>query len=115
MGSNPLHAKQWITLSGLGTPEFAKALLGIVNIRQRFEETSVARHIQGIQTRRERGHPVITLGNRFFADSDEDASDAIPIDDIIDPLNILRSSAPGAIHTSDNNVQYFERHVDAKG
>ena len=58
---------------------------------------------------------MLFFGNRYFADDgDYRAHDAISMEDV-DPLKILREAVPEGIHTTDNQVLYFERGKTEEG
>ena len=62
------------------------------------------------EPRKERGHPVLTVGTRYLTPRGNDPTpQVVPMEDNVDPLNILQSLVPAAVHTAENQVLYFER------
>ena len=63
------------------------------------------------EPRKDRGHPILTVGNRYLSpvDGEEGKQQVIPMENTIDPLCILRDAVPSGVHTTENQVLYFER------
>ncbi|KAH9953324.1 hypothetical protein BGW80DRAFT_1468665 [Lactifluus volemus] len=115
--------RQGITLVGLGTPTFTKALEAIDHIHSQFD-----RHLQEgtleTQTATIRGDGVsdeFSIWNRYLTPSREaKGMQAIPFLPGVDPTGILRDMAQENcnytyVHTEDNQVHYFAALRDAQG
>lgn len=85
--------------------------MGVLNIQDRFRKAGGGRNMSTYQLRRDRGHPVLMFANRYLTLDEETAS--VPAD--IDPMGILRNCVSNGAHTSDNEVQYYERHEHKDG
>ena len=67
------------------------------------------------ELRKERGHAVLTAGSRYLSlRSDQGTQEVITMNEAIDPLGILQKAVPAAVHTTDNQVLYFERLAKSK-
>ena len=109
LGKNPRFARQTVVLSGLGLPEFQRCFDAILEIGAVIEDHLPSGNLRRQTPRLERGYPVLQLGNRYFADpADTGSADAVPME-VVDPLKILRNAVPDGVHTTDNEVLYFER------
>jgi hypothetical protein len=115
--------RQGITLVGLGTPTFTKALEAIDHIHSQFD-----RHLQEgtleTQTATIRGDGVsdeFSIWNRYLTPSREaKGTQAIPFLPGVDPTGILRDMAQENcnytyVHTEGNQVHYFAALRDAQG
>ena len=62
------------------------------------------------EPRKDRGHPVLTLGNRYVSTGNDKDHQQVSIEmEAIDPFRILQGAVPSAIHSKENQVLYFER------
>ncbi|KAH9970052.1 hypothetical protein BGW80DRAFT_1173423, partial [Lactifluus volemus] len=115
--------RQGVTLVGLGTPTFTRALEAIENIYSHFDrhlqEGTLDKHSTTV-----RGDGVsdeLSMWNRYFTPLREaKGTQAIPFLPGVDPSGILYNMAHEDnnyryIHSEDNQVQYFTSHRDDKG
>ena len=111
LGNVPLNARQSITISGLGSDVFAQALLGMMNIHQHFAQRCPEGQMESWEPRKDRGHPILTLGNRYLSTTrDNENKQPVSVEmDAIDPFHILQGAVPSTVHTKENQVLYFER------
>lgn len=116
LGPNPATAQQVTVISGLGTLEFGKAVMAIINIHSQFCEHSKGSAFQAHLLRKDRGYPVLKFCNRYLTLEDEaDQEDNGPLPADIDPLDILHKSVPNGRYTAENEVQYYERQEQKDG
>ena len=105
-----MNARQSVTISGLGSDVFATALLGLMNVHQHFAQRCLEGQMEGWEPRKDRGYPVLTLGNRYLSltGGDQKGQETLAERTLIDPLGILQDAVPSAVHTKENQVLYFE-------
>ena len=109
MGQKPLASTQSVCISGLGSRNFDSFLTGLGRAHEIFKDHLPPSALAALTTRQERGFPSLFFSNRYFTHAqDMKVQDVVPISPDIDPLGIL-AWVEGAIYTSDNEVQYFER------
>ena len=67
--------------------------------------------MEGWEPRKDRGHPVLTVGNRYLSNADNKGvqQSVLPLGQAIDPLHILQDAVPSGVHTAENQVLYFQR------
>lgn len=110
LGSNPLRATQSVTLTGLGLPYFDEAVLAALKVHGLFEDTCGQQLIWPWEPRREREHNTLTISNRYYSSASEQTNQQIvPFTSSVDPLQVLQTAVASAIHTTDNQVLYYER------
>ena len=82
-----------------------------MKIDQHFAQRCVEGQMDTWEPRKDRGHPVLTVGNRYLSLTKDEGTkqQLVPMKDVIDPLGILQDAAPSAVHTTENQVLYFER------
>lgn len=117
LGPNVGTAKQTVTISGLGSSAFNRAVLATELISNRFREQCIRQQMNVPDIRREHGFPVLTYGNRYLTTTNADGNDQLyTITDEIDPLYILRNAMKSdGVYTADNVVSYYERVVGKEG
>lgn len=105
--SKPTYAQQAVTLSGLGCSGFATFIEAVNSIQKVFERFSGGKTLTG--------HvgpsigALLSFSNRYFTQPEEtDVLMPVPFSKYTDPFGILQSVSDG-VHTSDNEVQYFEQ------
>lgn len=115
LGKTFSQARQTVTLSGLGTEGFNQAVLALLKIHQFFRDNCAEGQVGNWVTHKDRGHPILTFGNRYLTTvtQDQPSQKVLSLDDV-DPLKILRNAVPDAVHTTENQVLYFERVTKAK-
>ena len=108
LAANARTSEQSITITGLGNVEFDRAIIGIQQLRIVMENQVSAMKLW--EPRREQGHYVLTFSNRYFNKESEAANEEVKaLSTDVDPLGLLAKAVPDGIHTSDNEVLYFER------
>ena len=111
-----IDLKQSITLSGVGIAQFESAVKGLLVIYQMFE-AEVARtgnKLRPWQTRRDSDDLVLHFANRILTSrKDAGEEEAVDLESVIDPLNILRPLLRGEVHLQDNVVEYWEQRLQA--
>ena len=117
LGDPPINARQSVTLSGLGAENFAQALQGMMRIQQYFGEHCSEGQMESWEPRKDRGHPVLTIGNRYLStlDGKDTKQQTVTLEDAIDPFHILREATPSGVHTTENQVLYFQRTTKGTG
>ena len=108
-----ISLKQEVTISGLGVEGFEAAARGVLVIYQGFQARVSA--LNG-QLREWSPTPsdtdlTLTFGNRYLTRNKEIGNDeVVDISHVVDPFNVLRPLLRLESHTSDNVVEYWERH-----
>ena len=109
------HARQRIKLSGLGLPAFDKATQALLAIHTYFASHIPTSTLTDFQPLVYHGDIAIECSNRYFTLKEEiRVGEELPLTDIIDPCNILRSGQVDGHYTSDNEVLYFQRREQEK-
>ena len=109
-----VHSYQDITITGLGCKGFDAYLQALSSIKDHFQQSIPGITINTRGGQNEEADPALYFSNRFFThiSQTKDANlVAFPL--AVDPFGILRAIT-GGIHTTDNEVHYFER-VDKDG
>lgn len=114
LGSTPCFAQQSVTITGLGSEDFGKAVMAVMAIHNRFGEGRNERALQAQHLHRDRGYPVLTFSNRYLTLVDHNSCGDTMLPHTLDPQHILRAAVPNGRHMSENEVQYYERHRDHK-
>ena len=113
-----IDLKQSITLSGVGIAQFESAVKGLLVIYQMFE-AEVARtgnKLRPWQTRRDSDDLVLHFANRILTSrKDAGEEEAVDLESVIDPLNVLRPLLRGEVHLQDNVVEYWEQRLQGDG
>jgi hypothetical protein len=103
--------RQSIQLTGLDTPTFSLAIENIFKIHSLFERSLPDHTLQAWQPTQIKDNVAsIDMSNRYFTDRREAAhTAAIPISYAMDPQGILAMlMGQDFIHSSENEVQYYE-------
>ncbi|TFK80211.1 hypothetical protein K466DRAFT_444669, partial [Polyporus arcularius HHB13444] len=109
---NLLSLKQSVTLTGLGSEMFEKAVRGLSTLYQHAKGKVQQR---GCQLRtwmpgEAEGDLTLTFSSRYLTPGNQAADDIHPdMAEVIDPLNILRPLLLTEVHTLDNAVFYWQR------
>ncbi|TFK66984.1 hypothetical protein BDN72DRAFT_899338 [Pluteus cervinus] len=110
--------QQSITLTGLSTIPFEHAMDKAVNVHDKFRRCFPEEKLQAWSSMpcTVSSGRTISLSNRYFTlRSEAPSSLSIPFPEEVDPLRLLsKLVTPLMIHTSDNEVAYFERFVNAE-
>lgn len=109
---NLLSLKQSVTLTGLGSETFEKAVRGLSTLYQHAKGKVQQR---GCQLRNwtpgeAEGDLTLTFSSRYLTPGNQATDDIRPdMAEVIDPLNILRPLLLTEVHTLDNAVFYWQR------
>ena len=117
MTRKDLQARQYVRISGLGTPQFNQAIQGLKQLRGVMEVRTGQGTLSQVRVSTERGFNVLEFGSRFFSSQREATShNAVELGQIIDPMGVLRrlGEQHGGVHLPDNTVEYYERTVTRK-
>ena len=113
-----IDLKQSVTLTGLGSESFDKAVRGLCMLYQNVKGQVMQR---GCQLREwapgeDGGNLTLTFSNRYLTAAKDVADDDVRQDlgEVVDPFNILRPLLRTEVHTSDNCVEYWERQRGAQ-
>ncbi len=110
LASVPDRSQQTVTLSGVGSPQFARAILGLRQIYAVFDDHCSANELLAWTPRVTQGHFTLTMSNRYFTASKGTAKqEVLNFPSALDPLNILRDAVPSGIYSRDNEVLYYDR------
>ena len=94
----------------MGIAQFESAVKGLLVIYQMFE-AEVARtgnKLRPWQTRRDSDDLVLHFANRILTSrKDAGEEEAVDLESVIDPLNVLRPLLRGEVHLQDNVVEYW--------
>ena len=97
-----MQSRQSLTLSGLGTEGFNQAILALLKIHQFFQDNCAEGQIDTWSTRVDRGHPILTAGNRYLtAHTDDQVTHKVVSMKDIDPLEILQKAVPDEVNFLD--------------
>ncbi|KAK7676834.1 hypothetical protein QCA50_006321 [Cerrena zonata] len=112
-----IQSSQSITLSGLGSEEFDRFHTAIQHICNHFDKGCDHGRILGIQSVSHRAHDMITFTNPYFSRTEDTRQvDTVPFSSHVDPEGILEDFLDDiyleGTHTTDNEVEYFERYHD---
>ncbi|KAK7678420.1 hypothetical protein QCA50_009481 [Cerrena zonata] len=112
--SQPLLGFQDITITGLGCHQFDTFVQAVDVVRTMFDRSSSGRGVSQRQKISSDIGSTLRFSNRYFTQLDEAGNSVtIPFSEDVDPLGILKE-IKGGLHTSENEVAYFER-VDVNG
>jgi hypothetical protein len=106
------YLKQGLTLTGLGTDTFSKAMENAARLYANFSRYVGENDLQPIGfVEADRTGATMTVSNRYFTSRNEDPyGKNLPIGASIDPSGILASCVgPDLFHGEDNSVQYFQK------
>ena len=105
--------RQAITLSGLGSVSFAKAIQSIHDIHGVFSRTFRDGSLEEWLPNQFEGYGAIDAANRFFTPRSQAKTEEIsPFSNVVDPDGILTNAMNidnKFTHTFDNEVDYYER------
>lgn len=106
---NKSASRQFISITGLGSPYFHKCMDGIQEIYNFFARRFPDKHLEMWQPDFVEGMMAIEVGNRYFTYvSDPKPTNAVPFSKLVDPEGLLTGlSGPNFVHTEDNVVEYY--------
>lgn len=108
-----MNAKQSLVLTGLGLKAFDNNVRAIMEIHSRFASDLPADTLQPWFPAMDDNDMCIELSNRYFTPEYlAGGYEKRELDDLVDPLGLLKTHAHGGRHTEDNEVLYFERIVE---
>jgi hypothetical protein len=109
--------RQGITITGLGTPTFEKAIETAQEIYEMYKRQFEEGRLEAWSAGDFQGHRTLSPSNRYFTPrKDAPCMEHIPFDRLVDPNGILEHmTKAGYIHGEENIVQYYVREVDEQG
>lgn len=102
-------------MTGLGLESFTLYSTAILNLYQNLGTCLPPSSLLPWKPVTQRGFLSLDFANRYFSSiNDYDNSPAIELSKDIDPFGILGNVVTDGRHTSDNDVQYYERKASSK-
>ncbi|KAK0435847.1 hypothetical protein EV421DRAFT_1908344 [Armillaria borealis] len=108
---------QSVTVTGLGCHTFDDAIVMLQEIRLTAEREFKSGMLDKWSPTTYHGFPAFVLSNRYFRTQKEGGQHKeVIFSKDVDPVGILQRLAKNdLIHTEENEMQYFKRHVDDEG
>ena len=111
------YLKQGVSVTGLGTPTFGRAVETAREIFERFERQFASGTLEGWDPVSHYGHSALNMTNRYLTPK-KDAPDMehIPFTKDVDPYGILENMAKSNyVHGEENDVLYYALETDENG
>lgn len=109
--SHVLTSAQSVAICRLGCQGFNTFIAAIKAITDVFQCFNANHSVIGLDNVKDRSHPILVFSNHYYSQhEDTDTLMPVPFPQDVDLYEILSNVEEG-IHTSDNEVQYFERIV----
>ncbi|GLB39707.1 hypothetical protein LshimejAT787_0702170 [Lyophyllum shimeji] len=113
------YLRQYIKISGLGTPTFEAALQSTGEIYGQFDRNFPDGALEGWSAANSQGTggDVLEASNRYMVQRRDASGSDIPFGELVDPKKILEGMARDSqqVHTDDNEVLYFKRRTGDDG